>query len=122
MRAKDASVDLDALRPELSRLAPLVDACYSAFGSLAIVSATTGGTHMAGSLHYRGMAFDLRVRHLGDHPKQRSVHACLKRTIEDNYPRLYDVLLEDAGGANAHIHIEASPALLAQLSGGAVAA
>lgn len=122
MRAKNESVDLTALCPELSRLAPLVDACYSAFGALAIVTATTGGHHMPGSLHYRGLAFDLRVKHLGDYPRQRSVYCVLQRTIDEQYPRMYDVLLEDAGGENAHVHVEASPVLLAQRAAGVVPA
>lgn len=115
MRAKNDSVDLTALCPELSRLANIVDTCYSAFGALAIVTATTNGHHMPGSLHYRGLAFDLRVKHLGEYPKQRSVYTCLKHTIQEQYPNLYDVLLEDGGGVNAHIHCEASPALVAQI-------
>jgi aromatic ring hydroxylase len=120
MRAKNDSVDLTALCPELSRLAPLVDVCYSAFEALAIVTATTNGHHMAGSLHYRGLAMDLRVKHLGAVSRQRSLYSCLKRNIDSLYPGMYDVLLEDPGGDHAHIHCEASPTLLAQIAGGVV--
>lgn len=122
MRAKNDAVDLDALRPELARLIPLIDCCYSAFGVLAICTATTGGHHMTGSLHYKGLALDLRVKHLGDIPRQSSLHSCLKRNIQQVYPGLYDVLLEDPGGVHAHIHCEASPTLLAQIAGGVVTA
>jgi len=122
MRAKNDSVDLDALCPELSRLAPLIDCCYSAFECLAIVTATTNGHHMKGSLHYRGLAMDLRVKNLGAVPRQRSLHSCLKRNIDAMYPGLYDTLLEDPGGEHAHIHCEASPTLLAQIDHGVVPA
>jgi hypothetical protein len=122
MRAKNDSVDLDAICPELSRLAPLIDVCYSAFECLAIVTATTGGHHMKGSLHYRGLALDLRVKNLGGVPRQRSLHSCLKRNIDAMYPGLYDTLLEDPGGEHAHIHLEASPTLLAHLANGTVSA
>jgi hypothetical protein len=115
MRAKNDSVDLDALQPEMSRLAPLIDVCYSAFECLAIVTATTGGHHMKGSLHYRGLALDLRVKNLGGVPRQRSLYSCLKRNIDAMYPGLYDTLLEDPGGEHAHIHCEVSPTLLAQI-------
>jgi hypothetical protein len=122
MRAKNDSVDIAALCPELSRLAPLVDACYSAFGALAIVTATTNGHHMSGSLHYRGLAFDLRIHQLGSYAKQRSLYSCLKSNIAQLFPDLYDVMAEDFGGANAHIHVEASPTLLAQIDGHVIAA
>ena len=122
MRAKNDSVDLTDLCPELSRLIPLIDVCYSAFGVMAICTATTNGRHGRGSLHRKGLAVDLRVKNLGDGLRQRSLHSCLKRNIDQAYPGLYDVLLEDAGGDNAHVHCEASPTLLAQISGGVVPA
>ena len=116
MKAKDQTVDLTALRPELSRLSQLISDCYDEFDAPAIVTATTNGTHMAGSLHYRGLAMDLRVKNLGGQDRQVGLHAYLKRAIDIKYPGLYDTLLEDAGGPNAHVHIEASPTLLAQLA------
>ena len=116
MRAKNDSVDLDALCPEMTRLAPLIDVCYSAFEALAIVTATTNGHHQALSLHYQGLAMDLRVKHLGAVSRQRSLYSCLKRNIDSLYPGLYDTLLEDSGGENAHIHCEASPKLLAEIN------
>jgi hypothetical protein len=115
MRAKNDSVDLTALRDELSCLIPLIDVCYSAFGVLAICTATTNGHHMKKSLHYQGLALDLRVKNLGDGPRQRSLWTCLKRNIDQAYPGMYDVLLESPGEEQAHVHIEASPILLAQI-------
>jgi hypothetical protein len=122
MRAKNDSVDLDALRPEIDVLVPLIDACYAAFGVLTICTSTTRGSHMKGSLHYKGLAMDLRVKHLGDGNRQRSLHACLKRNIDQAYPGLYDVLLEFPGEERAHVHIECSPTLVAQIAGRTLAA
>jgi hypothetical protein len=122
MRAKNESVDLTDLCPEISRLIPLIDVCYSAFGVIAVCTATTGGRHMKGSLHRKGLALDLRVKNLGDGLRQRSLWSCLKRNIDQAYPGMYDVLLEDAGGDNAHVHCEASPTLLAQINTGVVTA
>jgi hypothetical protein len=122
MRPKNDSVNLSALRPEIDRLIPLLDACYAAFGVLAICTATTAGHHMKGSLHYKGLALDLRVKHLGDLNRQRSLWNCLKRNIDQAYPGLYDVLLESPGEEQAHVHIEVSPTLLAHITTGIVSA
>lgn len=122
-------VSLEDLRPELRRLEPLCDLIYGAAGCLCIVTSTnhdgysTSGrpVHMATSLHYQGLAMDLRTHHLGDVAKQRAVWRELDRAIDTHYPGLYDVLYEGGGTVNAHIHVEASPTLVAQCKAAAAA-
>ena len=120
-------VDLADLRPEIRRLEPLIDAVYNTFGILAVVTSTNHDgyefgrkLHRANSLHYDGLALDLRVKHVGKAKLQTTLHAALVRAIDADYPGQYDVLLEGAGSVNAHIHIEASPVLLASLKAEAV--
>ena len=122
MRVKDDSVDLTVLKPEISCLFDLIDDCYEPFNASAVITATTGGKHMVGSLHYTGQAIDLRVKNVGSLTYQVGLHAYLKRAINIKYPGLYDVLLEFPGKPNAHIHIEPSPKLLAQLAANVVPA
>ena len=110
------NVNLETLRPELRILEPLVDQVYLEFGLIAICTSTNDGKHSPNSYHYKNAAFDLRVKLLSGANQQRWLWARLKEVINDAYPELYDVLLEDAGGNNSHIHIEPSPKLAATIN------
>lgn len=104
-------VKLETLRPELTILEPLVDEVYDEFGLKAIVTSTNDGRHGKNSYHYKDAAFDLRVKVLDTAKQQETLWRALRNRIDAHYPKLYDVLLEDAGGVNAHIHAEPSPKL-----------
>lgn len=114
MRPK-ANVNLDALRPEIRRLEPILDAVYAEFGVGAIITCTDGDHANRRSFHNLDLAIDVRVKNVGGPKKQALLHAMLERAIDREYPGKYDVLLEGAGTANAHIHIEPSPELAAAL-------
>ena len=116
MRGKEG-VDVNHLRPELFQLFPVIDAVFFAFSKVPIITSTHDGSHMKGSLHYSDLAYDLRVRHLGEQQARHSLFMCLKKEIERIYPGLYDVLHEYVGSESEHIHIEASPFLVGYLEG-----
>jgi hypothetical protein len=69
------------------------------------IAATTNGAHMTDSLHYQGFAADLRAHDLAA-ALQETWFQILRAALS---PFGYDVLLEDEGTANAHIHIEYDP-------------
>ena len=110
------NVNLDTLRPELRILEPLVDKVYQEFGLVAICTSTNDGKHRVHSFHYLDAAFDLRVKLLSGPNEQRCLWLRLRGAIDEAHPGLYDVFLEDAGGNNAHIHIEPSPKLAATMN------
>lgn len=67
-----------------------------------MITAGTDGVHMQGSLHYKGLAFDLRVHNQPATP-QRMFQA-LKEALE---PIGCIVLYEDPEpNPNAHIHVQ----------------
>lgn len=61
------------------------------------------GAHMPGSLHKRYAAVDLRTKNLTTDHDKSELFALLRAKFP--LPR-FDVLFEDRGGANEHIHIE----------------
>lgn len=69
---------------------------YYDLGYSLVVTSMYDGTHMKGSLHYEGLAADLRTSMV---PRERlpSLVAALRRKL----PRYWDVVLE-----KDHIHVE----------------
>lgn len=89
--------------------APLLYALWKAqiilesYGEVTVTS-IRDGQHSERSLHYRGLAVDLRSKHLT--PEQRHTALIkLKRELGSDY----DVLLESEGKPNEHFHIEYDP-------------
>lgn len=64
-----------------------------------VVTSTTEGAHMEGSLHYVGLAIDIRHRFIPSF--QRAGIANDLRTFLRSLDRRFQVILEDS-----HIHIE----------------
>ena len=64
-----------------------------------MVTSTTSGTHKSNSLHYKGLAIDLRTRDL-TYKESLDFYLFLKRNLGKDY----DVLLY-----KTHIHIEYDP-------------
>jgi hypothetical protein len=66
-----------------------------------LITSGNEGVHMPGSLHYLDRALDFRTKHLATANKKALAAAVKKRLGKD-----YDVILENVGGANEHLHIE----------------
>lgn len=60
--------------------------------------------HARGSKHYTDEALDIRTKHLSKPDKHN-----LKNELKRRLGRDYDVILEDEGGVNEHIHAEYDP-------------
>lgn len=71
------------------------------------------GVHKPGSLHKLYAALDLRTKNLTDPDK-----SLLFDLLCDKFPRpRFDVIFEDRGGPNEHIHIEDNSALSTDRTG-----
>lgn len=68
------------------------------------VTAALDGKHMEGSLHYKGLAVDLRSHHI-PHNRRADVMVEIRKKLGQDY----DVIMEGAGTPNEHIHLEHDP-------------
>lgn len=69
-----------------------------------IITSGGEGEHSRGSLHFSGLGFDLRSKHLVSGLKKvvlRDLRQCLGKN--------FDVVLEKRGKPNEHFHIEYQP-------------
>jgi len=92
-------VGILGLRPELLLAGMVVHSVYLHYGYDCVITEITGGKHMAHSLHYKGLAIDIRTRnikenHLGD----------IVQTLKAALGESYDVVLE-----STHLHVEFDP-------------
>jgi hypothetical protein len=77
-------------------------------GKPAVVTSLNDGTHKAGSLHYQGLAFDLRTRNMTP-GETTSLFEKVKAILD---PQGYDVIFEGTGtpgSSGTHIHCEFDP-------------
>jgi hypothetical protein len=72
------------------------DEAFKAINSYLVITSLKDRQHSSGSLHYAGLAFDCRIRHLDSSDIER-VYASLVARLAD----AYNVILE-----KTHIHIE----------------
>ncbi len=66
------------------------------------ITSLNDGKHKEGSFHYKFLAVDLRSK---DHLDPTMWYEKIKRTLAPQY----QVIFEDKGGPNEHIHIEYDP-------------
>ena len=86
----------------IRRIKPIVDRLsLEIFGREAIVTSGNDGHHMPNSLHYKGLAMDLRTKDQ-THEKITAFATRLQMEIGDDY----DVIIEDNP---PHIHVEYDP-------------
>ena len=102
MRLK-VGVKLTDLQPQMVLAAMIVQEVYRERGGKATITSANDGTHGTLSLHYKGMALDLRTKDFEGN-KQALVLEIKDRLGED-----FDVILEDEGKPNEHLHCEYDP-------------
>ena len=72
------------------------------------ITSCNDSTHMMNSLHYKGLAFDVRTHDII--LSNRGVWLTqLKTELKNLLSAEFDVVLEDAGGPNEHLHVEYDP-------------
>lgn len=93
------NVKLNGIKPEIMVAIMIANEVYQKNDSELIITSICDGKHGTGSLHYAGLGFDCRTRHLPLGKDKDIVHA-LKLRLTDEF----DVVLEPT-----HIHIEFQP-------------
>lgn len=97
------AASLDGFGPEILRAVATALEVWGDFGELElVVTHGTDGKHGPRSFHLQGKAVDIRSRGLAH------VVAMLAQ-LREQLGADYDVVHEDAGGLNEHIHIEHDP-------------
>jgi hypothetical protein len=95
MRVKHG-VDIFGIQPELVLGMLIVDAAFGAYGRDAVLTSVCDGKHSQRSLHYKGMAFDVRTRDVPEDDQDSIVDL-----IRANLPKDWDIVLE-----TTHLHVE----------------
>jgi hypothetical protein len=97
-------VRLADLTPQAAAGLAVVAFVYQHQGALScVITSVNDARHSPASLHYKGRAFDVRTKdYIGDKQALRDKVAA---ALGDNF----DIVLEDAGGPNEHLHVEYDP-------------
>lgn len=77
---------------------------FARYGLDTVITSGNDSTHSTKSLHYKGRAFDFRTRHAVG--VISGIYLAIKKRLT---PIGFDVLYENPGGANQHLHIEYDP-------------
>lgn len=111
IKIKDG-VKLKFVVPQMAIALSVVDGILNQFTPNTIITSANDLTHMKGSLHYAGQAFDFRTHDivlLSKYRDRTEMLEDLKRTVKENLGGEFDVLIEDASGPNEHMHVEWDP-------------
>lgn len=98
-------VDLRGMNPVWGIAFPIIKDIFLANNAACIVTSANDSTHGAQSLHYKGKALDLRMKHIRDDLAKLAI---VKKVKESLGPQ-FDVVYESAGLDNEHLHIEFDP-------------
>lgn len=90
---------IKGLRPEMVLACSIIDSLFIEAAIEFVITEGTGGKHGPGSLHYVGLAIDVRSR---DIPGQ--VLPTLLADMKENLGAEFDVVME-----TDHIHVEFQP-------------
>jgi len=94
-----SGVNIENIRPEMAIALLIVMQVFEKYDQIATITSTTEGIHKEDSLHYKGLAFDIRISHLK--PQELSMissELILKLAQADRH---YQLVSE-----KTHIHIE----------------
>lgn len=92
------------VQPEILIAISIVQGAYERVGVKdCMITSLLDGTHMVGSLHYKGYAADFRTKGTG---LAKRLFDEVRKALP---PNQYDVLLENLDQPNEHIHVEFDP-------------
>ena len=83
---------------QMFHAALVAEQIYKKYGAECVITAGTNGKHMEGSLHYKGLALDLRTFNVSGRELQ------IKVALQQALGKDYDVVIE-----KDHIHVEYDP-------------
>ena len=99
MQVKDSSVDIWGLQLPMQKVLKAADIIWKQCGQELVITSARDSLHSAGSLHYYGLAVDLRSRYFSDITKG-TVCMRLRETLGNDY----DVICH-----TTHLHVEYQP-------------
>lgn len=99
MKLKDSTVNLEGVQWQMFKAAVIAEEVFKKYGSELVITSAKDGKHRPDSLHYKGLALDLRTWHVSG--REGQVVADLQRALGDEY----DVVAE-----SDHVHVEFDPA------------
>ena len=94
-------VSLKGLQPQMAIAYAIVQDLYRQFSYGATITSGNDGVHMPGNCHYTGDALDFRTHHL-ERPDFRVMMDEIKAALGQEF----DVVIENVGEPNEHLHIE----------------
>lgn len=83
----------------------VVKSVYEKYGYDFVITSFNDSTHGVGSLHPFDKAFDVRTKHIAQ-PQDKEL---IRRNIREALTADFDIVFEDRGGENEHLHIEYDP-------------
>lgn len=92
-------VSLAGARPEIIPAIYVANEVFFELGKNCTVTSVTDSKHGYGSLHYVGLAFDLRTKHIS-----KGEVVKVARELKRRLTKEYDVVVEET-----HIHVEYQP-------------
>jgi hypothetical protein len=96
-----SGAEIARIRPEILLGLIIVNSVFTKYNVELVVTEGTGGAHMNGSLHYSGLAVDIRSKHIIPSFKGGAINDCRVALGED-----FDFILEAEGTDNEHLHLE----------------
>lgn len=99
-----SGVDLRGLHPVWGIAFPIIQAVYTFYGYPCVITSVNDSKHGVNSLHYKGMALDLRTQNV---PQTKKIE--LVQMIKSRLGAQFDVVFEGEGTSNEHLHVEFDP-------------
>lgn len=99
-----SGVDLRGLAPQMALAYTIAADLYRTVRVPCVITCGVNGQHKVGSLHPLGRAVDLRTKTVPRH-----LLPLLIARLRDALGDQFDVVLEDLGGPNEHVHVEFDP-------------
>lgn len=97
-----SGVRIEGIRAELILGLLLISEVFRKYKVELIITEVTGGQHMVNSLHYTGMAADIRSKHISNINLKLDILQECRETLGSNF----DMILENSGCNNEHYHVE----------------
>lgn len=96
---------IKGIQPEILIGLHIVEEVINSLGYDTTLTEATGGKHMPDSLHYKGLAVDIRSKDISLSTTKANVIKYAKSSLGDEF----DFILEDEGAPNEHFHLEFDP-------------
>lgn len=87
----------------------IIEKIYSEHGYDCVITSVNDSAHSTGSLHYQDSAFDVRTHNITTEVEKKTMLAEIKSSLTEDF----DVLIENMGEPNEHLHLEWQPKTIA---------